>query len=124
MFGVLRINTVTGEVKREKDNSRHSLLGGRTLSSHLVSEEIPADCDPFGKRNKLFFCNGALSGTIVSSSDRVSIGSKSPLTGGIKESNARRNRWRENVTAGTPHHCPGRRTCKGFRMEDSCYWQG
>ena len=88
MFGVLRINTVTGEVKRENDNSRHSLLGGRTLSSHLVSEEIPADCDPFGKRNKLFFCNGALSGTIVSSSDRVSIGSKSPLTGGIKESNA------------------------------------
>ena len=88
MFGILRINTVTGEVKREKDNSKHFLLGGRTLSSHLVCEEIPADCDPFGKRNKLFFCNGALSGTTVSSSDRVSIGSKSPLTGGIKESNA------------------------------------
>ncbi|MCP4338757.1 MAG: aldehyde ferredoxin oxidoreductase [Desulfobulbaceae bacterium] len=88
MFGILRINTATGEVKREKDNSKHFLLGGRTLSSHLVCEEIPADCDPFGKRNKLFFCNGALSGTTVSSSDRVSIGSKSPLTGGIKESNA------------------------------------
>lgn len=88
MFDILRINTVTGEVKRENKNSREFLLGGRTLSSFLVSEEIPADCDPFGKRNKLFICNGALSGTTVSSSDRVSIGSKSPLTGGIKESNA------------------------------------
>ncbi|MCP3891641.1 MAG: aldehyde ferredoxin oxidoreductase [Desulfobulbaceae bacterium] len=88
MFNVLRINTVTGEVKRENGNSKQFLLGGRTLSSQLVSEEIPASCDPFGKRNKLFFCNGALSGTTVSSSDRVSIGSKSPLTGGIKESNA------------------------------------
>lgn len=88
MFGILRISTVTGEAKRENQNSKHFLLGGRTLSSHLVSEEIPADCDPFGKRNKLIFCNGALSGTTVSSSDRLSIGSKSPLTGGIKESNA------------------------------------
>lgn len=88
MFSILRINTVTGEVKKENATSKQFLLGGRTLSSHLVSEEIPADCDPFGKKNKLFFCNGALSGTTVSSSDRVSIGSKSPLTGGIKESNA------------------------------------
>ena len=88
MFGVLRINTVTGEVKKENETSKYYLLGGRTLSSHLVSEEIPGACDPFGKKNKLFFCNGALSGTTVSSSDRLSIGSKSPLTGGIKESNA------------------------------------
>jgi aldehyde:ferredoxin oxidoreductase len=88
MFTMLRINTATGEVKRENATSKQFLLGGRTLSSHLVSEEIPAGCDPFGKKNKLFFCNGALSGTTVSSSDRVSIGSKSPLTGGIKESNA------------------------------------
>lgn len=88
MLSTLRINTVTGETKKETDDSGKFLLGGRTLSSHLVSEEIPAECDPFGKSNKLFFCNGALSGTTVSSSDRLSIGSKSPLTGGIKESNA------------------------------------
>ena len=88
MFGILRINTVTGEAKKESASSKEFLLGGRTLSSYLVSEEIPAACDPFGKENKLFFCNGALSGTTVSSSDRLSIGSKSPLTGGAKESNA------------------------------------
>ncbi|MFT5701924.1 MAG: aldehyde:ferredoxin oxidoreductase [Desulforhopalus sp.] len=88
MFAILRINTVTGEAKKESGDTKEFLLGGRTLSSYLVSEEIPAACEPLGKKNKLFFCNGALSGTTVSSSDRLSIGSKSPLTGGIKESNA------------------------------------
>ncbi|WP_268907565.1 aldehyde ferredoxin oxidoreductase C-terminal domain-containing protein [Desulfomarina profundi] len=62
--------------------------GGRTLSSRLVSREIPPTCDPFGRKNTLFFCTGVLAGTTVSSSDRLSIGAKSPLTGGIKESNA------------------------------------
>lgn len=88
MFSILRINTATGEARREKFSSKEYLLGGRTLSSRLVSREVEPSCDPFGRKNSLFFCNGALSGTMVSSSNRLSIGGKSPLTGGIKESNA------------------------------------
>lgn len=88
MFSILRINTATGEARKESLDGKEYLLGGRTLSSRLVSREVPADCDPLGRKNKLFFCNGVLAGTIVSSSDRLSIGGKSPLTGGIKESNA------------------------------------
>lgn len=88
MFKILRINTVTGETKTEKYDSKEYLLGGRTLSSWLVSEEVDPTCDPLGKGNKLFFCIGVLSGTTVSSANRLSIGGKSPLTGGIKESNA------------------------------------
>ena len=88
MFSILRINTATGEVNRENHSSKEYLLGGRTLSSHLVRQEVPADCEVLGRKNTLYFCNGALSGTTVSSSDRISIGGKSPLTGGIKESNA------------------------------------
>lgn len=88
MFSILRINTATGKSRYESQTSTEYLLGGRTLSSRLVSREVPGDCDPLGKKNNLYFCNGALSGTTVSSSDRVSIGGKSPLTGGIKESNA------------------------------------
>ena len=88
MFKLLRINIVTGETRTESYDSKEFLLGGRTLSSYLVSKEVTPNCDPFGKSNKLFFTIGALSGTIVSSANRLSIGSKSPLTGGIKESNA------------------------------------
>lgn len=88
MFSILRINTANGDTKQESHSSTEYLLGGRTLSSRLVSKEVPGDCEPLGKKNNLYFCNGALSGTTVSSSDRISIGGKSPLTGGIKESNA------------------------------------
>ncbi len=88
MFAILRINTATGKIKKEAFDSTEYLLGGRTLSSHLVSREVPPTCEPLGRHNKLFFCTGVLSGTTASSSDRLSIGGKSPLTGGIKESNA------------------------------------
>ncbi len=88
MFAMLRINTATGATKTESFATKEYLLGGRTLSSRLVGSEVPATCDPLGRHNKLFFCTGALAGTTVSSSNRLSIGGKSPLTGGIKESNA------------------------------------
>jgi aldehyde:ferredoxin oxidoreductase len=87
MFSILRINTATGEVKKEIFDTQEFLLGARTLSSRLVSREVLPTCDPLGKHNKLFFCNGVLSGSTVSSANRLSIGAKSPLTGGIKESN-------------------------------------
>lgn len=45
-------------------------------------------CNPLGSENKLIVCNGPLAGAGVSSAGRLSIGAKSPLTGGIKESNA------------------------------------
>lgn len=88
MFTILRINTATGAAKKEQFNSPEFMLGARTLSSRLVSREVEPSCDPLGRHNTLFFCNGVLSGTTVSSSNRLSIGGKSPLTGGIKESNA------------------------------------
>ena len=88
MFTILRINTATGTAVKEQADSREFLLGARTLSSRLVSREVTPTCDPLGRQNKLFFTNGVLSGTTVSSSNRLSVGGKSPLTGGIKESNA------------------------------------
>ncbi len=88
MFSMLRIDTATGESRKEDFDTKEYMLGGRTLSSRLVSKEVPPTCDPFGKNNTLFFCTGVLVGTTVSSSGRISIGAKSPLTGGIKESNA------------------------------------
>lgn len=88
MFTVLRINVATGETRFETSSEMDYLLGGRTLSARLVSREIKPDCHPLGADNKLFFCTGVLSGTTVSSANRLSIGGKSPLTGGSKESNA------------------------------------
>ncbi len=63
-------------------------MGGRGLTSAVVSKEVPPLCHPLGHENKLVIAPGMLSGSHAAMSGRISIGCKSPLTGGIKESNA------------------------------------
>ncbi len=63
-------------------------LGGRGLLAKILLEEVPPTCHPLGPSNKLIFAPGLLVGHMLSSCDRISIGAKSPLTGGIKEANA------------------------------------
>ena len=63
-------------------------LGGRGLTSTIVAAEVEPTCHPLGKRNKLVFAPGLLTGTNAANSGRLSIGAKSPLSGTIKESNA------------------------------------
>ncbi|MFX1281588.1 MAG: aldehyde ferredoxin oxidoreductase C-terminal domain-containing protein, partial [Promethearchaeota archaeon] len=50
--------------------------------------EVPPTCNPLGKHNKLVFAPGIVTGTRAPTSGRISVGGKSPLTGGIKEANA------------------------------------
>ena len=63
-------------------------LGGRGLLAKIMLDEVIPTCDPLGPNNKLVFAPGLLVGHRLSSLDRISIGGKSPLTGGIKEANA------------------------------------
>jgi aldehyde:ferredoxin oxidoreductase len=62
--------------------------GGRAMTSAVIANEVPPTCHPLGADNKVVIAPGMLSGTIAAMSGRLSIGSKSPLTGGIKESNS------------------------------------
>jgi aldehyde:ferredoxin oxidoreductase len=63
-------------------------MGGRGMTSMVVSKEVPADCHPLGPENKLVIAPGLMSGSAASTSGRLSVGCKSPLTGGIKEANS------------------------------------
>ena len=63
-------------------------LGGRALTSSVISKEVPPLCHPLSEDNKLVIAPGLLSGTAAAQSGRISVGCKSPLTGGIKESNS------------------------------------
>jgi aldehyde:ferredoxin oxidoreductase len=64
------------------------LAGGRLLTAQLATEFIDPHAEPLGAGNALILASGALAGLPVSTSGRLSIGGKSPLTRGIKESNA------------------------------------
>jgi aldehyde:ferredoxin oxidoreductase len=63
-------------------------LGGRGLTSSIVAREVPPLCHPLGADNKLVIAPGLLSGSTAAMSGRISVGCKSPLTGGIKEANS------------------------------------
>jgi aldehyde:ferredoxin oxidoreductase len=83
----IRVNMNEGAVRVQEVPQGYAGLGGRGLTSILVNAEVPPTCDPLGPENKLVFAPGFLSGTPLPNTSRISIGAKSPLTGGIKESN-------------------------------------
>ena len=49
-------------------------MGGRGMTSMVVSKEVPADCHPLGPENKLVIAPGLMSGSAASTSGRLSIG--------------------------------------------------
>ena len=83
----LRVDMSHQRISVEDVPKEYVGLGGRGLTSILINAEVPPDCDPLGSDNKLIFAPGTLSGTVLVNTSRLSIGAKSPLTGGIKESN-------------------------------------
>jgi aldehyde:ferredoxin oxidoreductase len=90
MDKILRINMGAdgGPVATTEPIGDYAGLGGRALTSAVVGKEVPPLCHPLGEDNKLIIAPGFLSGSVAAMSGRLSIGCKSPLTGGIKESNA------------------------------------
>ncbi|RLA88822.1 MAG: aldehyde ferredoxin oxidoreductase [Deltaproteobacteria bacterium] len=87
MGKIVRIFLQEKKVSEEEIPKGWELLGGRGISGKIISSEVPPEADPLGSKNKLIFAPGLLGGCYVSSSGRLSVGAKSPLTGGIKESN-------------------------------------
>jgi aldehyde:ferredoxin oxidoreductase len=90
MDNILRINMGAdgGPAVKTEPLGDYAGFGGRGLTSSIVSKEVPPLCHPLGEDNKLVIAPGLLSGSTAAMSGRISVGCKSPLTGGIKEANA------------------------------------
>ncbi len=88
MRTILRVNMSDLSIKKEPLPEKWANYGGRALTDALVFTEVPADADPLGPDNKLVIAPGLLGGTTAPNGGRLSVGAKSPLTGGIKESNS------------------------------------
>ena len=81
-----RVNMGDRSVKQDP-GEQYQGLGGRALSSRIVETEVDPAAHPLGENNKLVFATSLLSGSAAPNGGRMSLGAKSPLTEGIKESN-------------------------------------
>jgi aldehyde:ferredoxin oxidoreductase len=88
MSKVMRFNVADRTYTIEDLPEAYKYLGGRGLTSTIIHDEVDPLCHPLGPNNKLVFAPGIVTGTSAPTSARISVGGKSPLTGGIKEANA------------------------------------
>ncbi|GAB6137751.1 aldehyde ferredoxin oxidoreductase family protein [Halanaerobaculum tunisiense] len=85
---IYRVNMTKGTVTTEDVKEEYVVSGGRAITSQIIADEVDPNCHALGPNNKLVMAPGILTGTLAPCSGRISVGTKSPLTGGIKESNS------------------------------------
>ena len=133
---LIRVDMTNQTATTEAFPEEWKLLGGRALSARILLQECDPTCDPLGPDNVLVMAPGVLAGTAAPTSGRISIGGKSPLTGGIKEANAGGNPgqdlmrlgYRAIVVKGQPSD-PDKRyaldvTEKGVEVVDATQYKG
>jgi aldehyde:ferredoxin oxidoreductase len=63
-------------------------IGGRGFSSRILLDEVLADVDPYSPQNVVVIASGALNGIPMPSASRLVTATKSPMTGGLGDSNS------------------------------------
>ena len=88
MRNYLQIHLNDRSIEREAWDGEQLVKAGRCLIAKTLVETGVATVDPLSADNPLIFSCGPFAGTTWSNANRLSVGCKSPLTGGIKEANA------------------------------------
>ncbi len=87
MDWIIRVDTRTGNIRKDRATPEELGWGGRLLVAKVLLREVPPVCEPLGRHNKLLFACGLLADAPITTTGQLSVGGKSPLTGGVKESN-------------------------------------
>lgn len=87
MKRIIRVNARTGKIIEQEATPEERRICGRHFIAHILNTEVPPTCEPLGRNNKFIISLGLFADTGVSTAGQLSIGGKSPLTGGVKESN-------------------------------------
>lgn len=84
----LHIHLSDQRVERDTIEGEALVNCGRHFIAETLLNAGVASIDPLSAENPLIFSAGPLAGSNFSNANRLSVGCKSPLTGGIKEANA------------------------------------
>ncbi|UCH17265.1 MAG: hypothetical protein JSW36_16535 [Burkholderiales bacterium] len=83
----LHIDLATQAIKTEELHGEAVIRAGRHLIARTLLDAGVASIDPMSPNNPLIFSAGPLAGSNFSNANRLSVGCRSPLTGGVKEAN-------------------------------------
>jgi aldehyde:ferredoxin oxidoreductase len=84
----LHIDLSDKSVREETRSGDDLAIAGRYFIAKTLVDMKVGPVDPLGPENPLIFSVGPFAGSNWSNANRTSVGCKSPLTGGVKESNA------------------------------------
>jgi aldehyde:ferredoxin oxidoreductase len=104
------INLNDRTIKTEERDGEDVIRIGRNYIAKTLLADGVAKVDPLSPENPLIFSAGPFAGSNFSNANRLSIGCKSPLTGGIKESNS----------GGTFAFALGQLEISGFTLDGAC----
>jgi aldehyde:ferredoxin oxidoreductase len=82
---LLTVDLSSGKIGRRSldEKTLEKYIGGRGLAAKILYDEIKAKTDPYSVDNRLLFITGPAAGTLIPTSSRYAVGTKSPLTGGL-----------------------------------------
>ena len=106
----LQIDLSKETVEKESLHGEAIIRAGRYRIAKTLLSLNTAQVDPLSPLNPLIFSVGPFAGTNFSNANRVSVGCKSPLTGGIKEANA----------GGSFGVAMGQLLISGFTLHNAC----
>jgi len=85
---ILHVDLTKGEmtVEEPKEAFYRKYLGGSAMGMHYILSDMPKGTDPLGPENILTLMTGVTTGAPISGQSRLNANAKSPISGGIGDS--------------------------------------
>ena len=85
---ILHVDLTAGSltVEEPKEAFYRKYLGGSAMGMHYILRDMPKGADPLGPENVLTLMTGVSTGAAISGQSRINANAKSPISGGIGDS--------------------------------------
>src|SRR5215216_3526532 len=85
---ILHVDLTQGQITVEEpeDAFYRKYLGGSGMGMHYILRDMPKGADPIGPENVLTLMTGVTTGAAISGQSRINANAKSPISGGIGDS--------------------------------------
>ena len=87
---ILHVDLTTGkmEVETPPESFYRMYMGGSAMALYYILREVPKGADPLGPENLLTVFDSVVTGASISGQSRINVNAKSPMSGGIGDSQA------------------------------------